>query len=394
MVIAYPSVEKGTFLVMMPALISLKHRVEIGFMSTKPAWDQYGSYLHIDKILSAQHPKSAEAGQPAHDEMLFIQFHQIYELWFKQILFELNDITGRFSKSLVDENDMQPIMIYLGRIVEIFKQTESMIDVLETMPPQSFVDFREHLGTASGFQSLQFRLIETRLGLKRGERLPVFHGPFDDNLLDASKKAIKEAESTPSLFEQLDSWLSRTPFVNLGDYTFWKSYRTAVMGMFDERVKLAQTNLTGDALKAELDAIEKGRQKFDGIFDEKKHAEAVKEGRWRLSWKALQAALFITIYRNEPALQLPYALLKHIMDVDELLARWRFRHALMVQRMVGMGMGTGGSSGYEYLMNTVLKHRIFNDIFALSTYLIPSRLLPALPAEISDKMDYNYAKKA
>ena len=363
-------------------------------MAGKAPWDQYGEYLGLDKVLSAQHPRSVAAGQGSHDEMLFIQFHQVYELWFKQILYELDDIQARLSGKVVDESDMQPIMIYLGRIVEIFKQTESMVDVLETMPPQSFVDFREHLGTASGFQSLQFRLIETRLGLQRKDRLSVFHGQFDDNLQPASREAIAKAEKHPSLFESLDSWLSRTPFVNLGDYTFWKSYRTAVMGMFDERVRQAQANLSGDALAAELDAIEKGKQKFDSVFDEKKHADSIKEGRWRLSWKALQAALFITIYRNEPALQAPYALLKHIMDVDELLARWRFRHALMVQRMVGMGMGTGGSSGYEYLMNTVLKHRIFSDIFALSTYLIPSRLLPALPAEISDKMDYNYAKKA
>lgn len=363
-------------------------------MSKKAPWDQYGDYLHLDKVLVAQHPKSVAAGQGAHDEMLFIQFHQIYELWFKQILYELDDITSRFSRDIVDDNDMQPIMIYLGRIVEIFKQTESMVDVLETMPPQSFVDFREYLGTASGFQSLQFRLIETRLGLKRDTRLPVFHGQFDENLMDVSRKAISEAESKPSLFEQLDRWLSRTPFVNLGDYTFWKSYHAAVSGMFDERIKAAKANLSGETLKTELDAIEKGRQKFESVFDEDKHAESLREGRWRLSWKALQAALFITIYRNEPVLQAPYSLLKHIMDVDELLARWRFRHALMVQRMVGMGMGTGGSSGYEYLMNTVLKHRIFSDIFALSTYLIPTRLLPALPEEISIKMDYNYSAKA
>ncbi len=82
------------------------------------------------------------------------------------------------------------------------------------------------------------------------------------------------------------------------------------------------------------------------------------------------------------------------MDVDELLARWRFRHALMVQRMVGMSMGSGGSSGYEYLMNTVQTHRIFTDLFALSTYLIPSHVLPALPKEISKEMDYSYSAKA
>ncbi len=363
-------------------------------MAAKAPWDQYGDYLGLDKILTAQKPRSHAAGQAVHDEMLFIQFHQVYELWFKQILYELDDISGRFSRPNVDENDMQPIMIYLGRIVEIFKQMESMIDVLETMPPQSFVDFREHLGTASGFQSLQFRLIETRLGLQRKDRLSVFHGQFDDNLAEASKAAIRDAESKPSLFVQMDNWLARTPFVNLGSYTFWNEYRKAAHGMFEEKIKAAQASLSGDALKNELEAIEKGRQKFEGVFDEAKHAEAVKEGRWRLSWKALQAALFITIYRNEPVLQAPFGLLTHLMDVDELLARWRFRHALMVQRMVGMGMGTGGSSGYEYLLRTVINHRIFSDLFALSTYLIPTRMLPALPAEISNKMDYNYAAKA
>lgn len=78
------------------------------------------------------------------------------------------------------------------------------------------------------------------------------------------------------------------------------------------------------------------------------------------------------------------------MDVDELLARWRFRHALMVQRMVGMGMGTGGSSGYDYLLRTVAEHRIFTDVFALNAYLIPSKSLPQLPEEVSKQMHYHY----
>jgi tryptophan 2,3-dioxygenase len=363
-------------------------------MTDKTVWDQYGDYLQVNKILAAQNPRSHAAGQGVHDEMLFIQFHQIYELWFKQILFELDDVLLRLCGKVVDENDMQPILTYLGRVVEIFKQMESMIDVLETMPPQSFVDFREHLGTASGFQSAQFRLIETRLGLQRKSRLCVFHGQFDDNLIDESKAAIQAAEKQPNLFEALDRWLSRTPFVNLGGYTFWKEYRLAVSNMFEQKIVAARASLIGEVLKNELDAIERGKQKFESIFDEKQHMKAQEEGRWRMSWKALQAALFITIYRNEPVLQAPYNLLKCIMDVDALLARWRFRHALMVQRMVGLGVGTGGSSGYEYLMNTVQTHRIFTDLFALSTYLIPSKLLPALPQEISKEMDYTYSAKA
>ena len=363
-------------------------------MAAPKHWDQYGEYLGLEKILTAQNPRSEAAGLAAHDEMLFIQFHQVYELWFKQILFELDDVIGRLSGAVVDEHDMQPILTYLGRIVEILKQLESMVDVLETMPPQSFVDFREHLGTASGFQSAQFRLIETRLGLERKSRLCVFHGQFDDNLLAQSKKDIQSAEAKPTLFQSLDSWLSRTPFVNIGDYTFWKEYRAAVHTMFDEKAKQAKAALSGDTLKQELEAFERGKQKFESIFDETQHAAAQKEGRWRLSWKALQAAMFITIYRYEPMLQAPYGMLKNIMDIDELLARWRLRHALMVQRMVGMSMGSGGSSGYEYLMNTVTSHRIFTDLFALSTYLIPTRLLPQLPAEISRAMDYRYSKEA
>lgn len=353
-------------------------------------WDQYGNQLQLDKLLNAQHLQSNAAGAPAHDEMLFIQFHQIYELWFKQILFELDDIQGRFASERMDESDMQPILTYLGRIVLIFKQMESMVDVLETMPPQSFVDFREYLGTASGFQSLQFRLIETRLGLERGKRLPVFHCDFDANLCPASRTQIQQTETHPSLYAQLDAWLSRTPFVNLGEYRFWEQYRAAAHEMLESKSKLAQQALSGEALAKEQEALARGREKFESIFDPKKHKQAQVEGIWRLSLPALQAALFITIYRSEPVLQAPYQLLVALTDVDELLARWRFRHALMVQRMIGMSAGTGGSSGYEYLMNTVHKHRIFTDLFALASYLIPTRAIPKLPEEIRQKMDYVY----
>ena len=358
-------------------------------MSGEKSWDQYGPYLHLDKVLNAQYPRSAAAGDSSHDEMLFIQFHQIYELWFKQILFELDDVCLRLSSDVVDEKHMQPILTYLGRVVEIFKQMENMVDVLETMPPQSFVDFRDYLGTASGFQSEQFRLIETRLGLLREDRLCVFHDQFDANLCPASRVSIAKAESKPSLFTLIDRWLARMPFIRLGNYQFWDAYRVAVNGMFQERIQVAKTTFSGERVKIELDAIERGQKKFDGIFDS--NATAENTGRWRMSWQALQAALFIMIYRDEPVLQAPYAVLMRVMDLDELIARWRLRHALMVQRMVGMSMGTGGSSGYEYLLKTVDAHRIFTDLAALSAYLIPSRMLPKLPEELCRQMDYQYA---
>lgn len=360
---------------------------------TKKPWDLYGDYLGLDKLLEAQTPWSDEAGTPIHDEKLFIIFHQVYELWFKQILFELDDIQARFAKDVLDDHDLQPILTNLERIVKILDLLVKQIDILETMAPQNFIDFREYLKTASGFQSFQFRIIETRLGLRREDRIPVFHGEFDADLSENSKAQIRKAETHPSLYEQIDQWLARTPFVAQDDYSFLESYRSAVHDMFDDKEKLAQQSLSDDALTKELTALQRGRDKFDGIFDEKKHAEAQKNGAWRMSWQALQAGLFITIYKTEPALQIPATLLSLIMDADALLARWRYRHALMVQRMMGFSVGTGGSSGYGYLMDTVEKHRIFADIFALSTYLIPSRLLPALPDNVSSDMGYQYASK-
>ena len=359
-------------------------------MFKKTHWDQYSEYEALDKILTAQHPRSDAAGNPIHDEMLFIVFHQIYELWFKQILFELDDIQERFAKNPVDDRDMQPIVAHLSRIVLIFRQLVSMIDVLETMPPQAFVDFRQYLGTASGFQSWQFRLIETRLGLRREDRIPVFHADFDHELKAESQKQIRAAEKNPSLFELLDTWLARTPFVDFENYKFWNEYRAAVHKMLDERAATTKKMMTGQGLETELGMIEQGRRKFDAIFDPAAHEKSQKDGIWRMSWKALQAALFVNIYRTEPILQGPYQLLTNIIEVDELIARWRYRHALMVQRMVGMGAGTGGSSGYGYLMETLVKHRIFTDLFSLSSYLIPTQALPAIPDDVRKLMTYRH----
>lgn len=357
----------------------------------KEQWDQYSNYLRLDLLLQAQEPWSFKSDTPGHDEMLFVIFHQVYELWFKQILFEMDDIQQRMAAPVVNDNDMQPILSRLNRIVVILNQLVRQIDILETMAPQDFIDFREHLKTASGFQSWQFRLIETRLGLRREDRIPVFHAEFDAQLSAESRKFIRIAEEMPTLFALLDQWLSRTPFVMMGDYKFGTDYKLAVHKLFAEKESFAATLPDDEARAKEQEAIRRGRQKFDAIFDEDTYNAS---GQWRLSYKALQAALFITVYREEPILQIPYRLLSHIMDVDELIARWRYRHALMVQRMMGMAVGTGGSSGYGYLLETLEKHRVFTDLFALSTYLIPGRLRPDLPADIRDKMTYRHEKAA
>ncbi len=124
----------------------------------------YGEYLQLDALLSAQRLESARDGPPVHDEMLFVIVHQAYELWFKQVLWELDEVRAIFAHERVDESDMGRVVALLHRIIEIQKVLLQQISVLETMTPLDFLEFRDHLFPASGFQSAQFRMVENKLG--------------------------------------------------------------------------------------------------------------------------------------------------------------------------------------------------------------------------------------
>jgi tryptophan 2,3-dioxygenase len=351
----------------------------------------YADYLNLDALLSAQVPESGRGTKPAHDEMLFIIVHQAYELWFRQILHELDRIQADFESENVADESLGRIVHGLDRINEILKLLIQQLDVLETMTPLDFLDFRDLLMPASGFQSMQFRAIETRLGLKREGRLLFDERAFDDRLSAADRARLADTEKRPKLIEQLDRWLSRTPFIAMGDFAFGKAYRAAVEKMLREdaaRVR-ASPVLTEEQRKTEAGAIDKALEKFNAIF-----APAGADSQWRMSLAAVQAALFITVYRDQPVLQLPFRLLTALMDIEESLTLWRYRHALMVQRMIGVKIGTGGSSGHDYLRRTVDAHRVFADLFQLSTYLIPRSALPPLPPEVQGKMGFVYANRA
>jgi tryptophan 2,3-dioxygenase len=325
--------------------------------------------------------------------MLFIVVHQAYELWFKQILFELERIESIFSGPEVDDRSLGQVLQGLGRIVEIQKLLLQHLDVLETMTPLDFLDFRDLLFPASGFQSVQFRLLETRLGLRRADRLSLDERPYDARLPDADRQRLRDAEGRPSLSDQIEAWLERTPFVSLPGYDFREVYRQAVTEMLESEATLVGSNQAlGDTEKAaEIESLNAARARFESIFDEERHRALRTQGLWHLSWQALQAALFINLYRDEPALQLPFALLSRLMDIDETMTSWRYRHALLVQRMIGRKVGTGGSSGHEYLRRTAEQHRVFADLFALSTFFIPRSQLPALPEELRRAMGYRYS---
>ncbi|WP_343714969.1 tryptophan 2,3-dioxygenase family protein [Inquilinus sp.] len=356
----------------------------------------YASYLRLDQLLDLQDRESEKAGRPAHDEMLFIVVHQAYELWFKQILFELDAVQGVFAADRVDDRAIGRASRALHRIHEILKLGVHQLDVLETMTPLDFLDFRDLLRPASGFQSAQFRLLEIRLGLRADDRLAYEGKSFETRLESPGREKVVAAAGQPSLFEQLDAWLARTPFIELGGYRFREAYRQAVVAMLEGDIGhlTAHPTLDETAREAEVAALRKALSRFDALFDETRHAEEAAQGAWRMSWRALQAALFITLYRDEPALQVPFGLLSLLMDIDETMTLWRYRHALMVQRMIGLKTGTGGSSGHDYLARTAERHRVFGDLFTLSTYLIPRSALPPLPEEITRRTGLSYGEEA
>ena len=214
----------------------------------------YADYLKLDAVLSAQAPESTRHGRPAHDEMLFIIVHQAYELWFKQILHELDRVQADFGGEVVEDEYLGRIVHGLDRINEILKLLIQQLEVLETMTPLDFLDFRDFLFPASGFQSVQFRLIELRLGLSRDARLSYGGKPFDATLVEADKSRIALADRGPKLIEQLDGWLSRTPFVHRPDYDFSLEYRKAVKQMLEHDAARVRANEAMSSSQREVEA--------------------------------------------------------------------------------------------------------------------------------------------
>ena len=354
---------------------------------------EYSEYLQLERLLGSQALKSAEHGKPAHDEMLFVIVHQAYELWFKQILHELDSVMALFRADSVDERSIGVAVSRLLRIVEIQRVLIDQLRILETMTPLDFLDFRDLLLPASGFESVQFRLIELKLGLRREQRVPIER--LGQPPLEAQRRALAEAQAGPSLFDLVERWLERTPFLELPGYQFWQSYRQAVETMLaKDRVTIQENAVLAEVEReAQLKELDVTRKSFEGLFDEKTHERLQVEGLRRMSFRATLAALLIHLYREQPILHLPFRFLTALVEIDELLASWRYRHALMVHRMIGAKIGTGGSSGHRYLLATVERHKVFTDLYNLSTFLISRSALPPLPPEVERRLGFYYPRE-
>jgi len=353
----------------------------------------YRNYLGLDKILNAQELRSEQLEEPAHEEMLFIIVHQVYELWFKQIIHELESVLSLFGQDRVDEKNIGTSIHRLERVIEIQKLLVAQIRIMETMTPLDFLDFRNYLFPASGFQSFQFRMIENLLGLPEDGRLTYNGCPYFSVFSEPNQQKLKDTATNNTLFKAMEKWLERTPFLQVGDFNFLEQYKAAIAKMLEKEKSAIKASpyLTMQEVEMRLEMLGSTNTYFHSVLDEQKHQELVEKGDLRMSYKATMAALLINLYRDEPLLHLPFKLLTCFIEIDDALTTWRYRHAQMVQRMLGNKIGTGGSSGYAYLSKTAVKHPIFKDLHNISTLLIPRSELPELPAEIKKQLGFYYS---
>ncbi|MBL8010985.1 MAG: hypothetical protein JNJ64_10280 [Flavobacteriales bacterium] len=327
----------------------------------------YPDYLQLDKILGAQALESDKRGQHAHDEMLFIVIHQAYELWFKQVLHEVGSVITLFADHHVDDNngELNIAVHRLQRVKTILDVLVHQMDIMETMTPLDFLDFRDMLRPASGFQSMQFKVLEARLGLRMEARFGKQY--YTSQLKPEHKAEIEALERLPTLLELVNAWLERMPFL---EERYWPQGGT---GFFDQLERIYDASLVqGEEGNAAL-----WRKIFVEGSPERK-----------LSAKACRSALFIMLYRDEPIFQQPFRFLEALLDIDEAMAAWRGRHLNMVHRMIGLRVGTGGSTGKAYLRGAMDSHYIFSEVADLSSFLFERRKLPPLPAQVKDVLRF------
>jgi tryptophan 2,3-dioxygenase len=279
----------------------------------------------------------------------------------------------------------------LSRIVTILKLAVSQFDAMETLSPQGFLAFRDDLVPASGFQSHQMREIEILLGLPDRARLKYDGSDPLDHIKKLAKhspggkpawKGIKAARREPTLKDALEAWLYRTPIRGSApespddDLVVEAFLADSLKGVKDHHEKLVSRMV---AIRgANPQRVEKRFRKVEDQVRTFLSAEDLDEEHRARVRRIRAAILFIESYSDLPLLAWPRALLDRVVALEQHFVIWRSRHARMVERMIGRRVGTGGSSGVDYLDQTTT-YRIFTDLWAVRTMLLPADLRPGLP---------------
>jgi tryptophan 2,3-dioxygenase len=267
----------------------------------------YTTYLKVEELLSLQEPLS---DGPEHDELLFITIHQVYELWFQQILHELSAL-----QPALERGDTHRSLALLGRVRSIMKTCVQQIDVLETMTPLQFQSFRSRLSSASGFQSAQFREVEAVLGRRdhAGEGAKEGTGmKMAEHLVPGSsaRNRVEAAMARPSV------WDSALRYCHVRGH-----------------------EIPGEVLERDVSTPWEARDDVQAVL--------------------------VSLHHTDPESAM---VCEALVDLDEGLGEWRYRHVKMVERTIGRKSGTGGSSGVGYLASTLF-NPVFPDLWAIRSQL-------------------------
>jgi len=276
-------------------------------MSSHDKHVTYQSYLKVEELLSLQEPLS---DGPEHDELLFITIHQVYELWFQQILLEMAAL-----QRALEEGDTHRSLALMTRVRTIMKTCVAQVDVLETMTPIQFKSFRARLSSASGFQSAQFRELEAVLGRRDRAGSDAGEGTgmkMAEHLQPGSRgrERTQAAMARPSLWD-------------------------SALHYFAHR----SHPIPPEALDRDVTLAWQGAEGLEGVL--------------------------IEMYRTDAEARM---VAEALVDIDEGLAEWRYRHVMMVHRTIGKKPGTGGSSGVDYLRSTLF-HPVFPELWSIRNQL-------------------------
>lgn len=358
---------------------------------TRGETPNYWDYIRVEQLLALQSGLAESEDELTNDEVLFITVHQVFELWFKLILRELRFARDFFHQDMVHDQELSRAVASLRRVMTILRRCADHFLVIETLSTRSYLAFRDKLTPASGFQSAQMRQIEIVLGLDDALRVHMGSG---ESYLEALKahdgsdspalRRVQAERRGVTLKQAVDDWLYRTPIGGLGPgkpgaeegvARFVADYESAHASEVDRTAELAVARARRAADTADL------RARFE---DEKRqlhaflHPSAAEGGARRARIRA--AALFIIQNPELPLLAWPREVLSGLVELEQTLLVFRQRHARMVERVIGRRVGTGGSTGVDYLDKTALGARIFADLWALRTFQIQPKANP-LPDE-------------
>ena len=354
----------------------------------------YWNYIRVEELLRLQGGTSGDESKLSNDEVVFITVHQVYELWFKLVLRELVTARDIFRQKPVPDVQLSAAVRSFKRISTIFHQAVDHFRVVETLTTRDYLEFRDQLIPASGFQSAQVREVEVILGLEDSARVPLGKQKSFMEALKGERgepssalhRVEKRLEDKPTLKEAVYEWLTRTPIFG-GAHTeegtvqflrrFLDAHRADAGARMERAATAAGSVVDADEIRARYDREIKNAEAF--LFAEDDPSLDPEARRRRRDVRA--AAVFLESYRELPRLAWAREVVDSILEMEQAMIIWRQRHARMVERVIGRRVGTGGSAGVDYLDETALKYRVFHDLWGVRALLLRAPILPEVEQE-------------